>query len=147
MPRILGISGSLRCGSYNTALLNAAVPLVETGTEFEIASIRGIPAIDWMSRPSTDIPKVFGNRPVAVIGASPGPYGTVLAQNAWLPTLRTLRARPWFGGRLLVSRASHVFNDAGELIDEAVRNQLREFLRGFAHFIQTSGPPQEQARV
>ncbi len=33
MPRILGISGSLRRGSYNTALLNAAVALVDAGTE------------------------------------------------------------------------------------------------------------------
>ena len=29
-------------------------------------------AIDWLSRPSADIPRVFGNRPVAVMGASPG---------------------------------------------------------------------------
>jgi NAD(P)H-dependent FMN reductase len=189
MPRILGISGSLRRGSYNTALLNAAVPLVEAGTELEIASIRGIPlydydveageglpqtvqnlkarviacdglllvtpeynngipgvftnAIDWMSRPSADIPRVFGNRPVAVIGASAGPFGTVLAQNAWLPTLRTLRTRQWFGGRLVVPRAGQVFNDAGELVDDVVRNQLREFLRGFAHFIQSCGPREE----
>jgi chromate reductase len=181
LARILGISGSLRRASHNTALLNAAVPLVEAGTELEIATIRGIPlydgdveasegvppavqdlkarviacdglllvtpeynngipgvfknAIDWLSRPP-DTAKVFGNRPVALIGASPGNFGTALAQAAWLPTLRALGTRPWFGGRLLVSRASHVFNPAGELVDEAVRNQLREFLRGFAHFIQ-----------
>src|SRR5262249_19783567 len=29
-------------------------------------------AIDWLSRPVSDIPEVFGNRPVGVIGASPG---------------------------------------------------------------------------
>src|SRR2546425_3048293 len=28
-------------------------------------------AIDWLSRPPADIPRVFGNRPVAIIGASP----------------------------------------------------------------------------
>jgi hypothetical protein len=43
----------------------------------------------------------------------------------------------------VVPRAGHVFNDTGELVDEAVRNQLREFLRGFAHFIQFAGPRQE----
>ena len=42
MPRILAISGSLRRGSYNAALLNAAAALVEEGTELEIGSIRGI---------------------------------------------------------------------------------------------------------
>lgn len=55
-------------------------------------------AIDWLSRPPTDIPRVFGNRPIALIGASPGGFGTVLSQNAWLPVLRTLGMRPWFGG-------------------------------------------------
>jgi len=44
--------------------------------------------------------------------------------------------------RILVSRAGHVFNESGELVDEAVRNQLREFLRGFAHFVQSTGLPQ-----
>jgi NAD(P)H-dependent FMN reductase len=47
-------------------------------------------AIDWLSRPPSDIPRIFGNRPTAVIGASPGGFGTILAQNAWLPVLRTL---------------------------------------------------------
>jgi NAD(P)H-dependent FMN reductase len=68
---------------------------------------------------------VFGNRPVAVIGASPGGFGTVLAQNAWLPVLRTLGTRPWCGGRRLVSRAQHVFNDTGAMTDAAVRAVTR----------------------
>ena len=91
-------------------------------------------AIDWLSRPAADIPKVFGNRPVAVIGASPGGFGTILAQDAWLPVLRTLGARPWFGGRLMVSRAGQVFGETGELKDEKIRTQLRDFLRGFVEF-------------
>ena len=35
-------------------------------------------AIDWLSRPSADIPRVFGGRRVAVMGASPGGFGTLL---------------------------------------------------------------------
>src|SRR5262245_52555345 len=101
-------------------------------------------AIDWLSRPVSDIPQVFGARPVAVIGASPGGFGTVLAQNAWLPVLRTLRMRPWFGGRLMVSRAAQVFNNTGELADENMREQLREFLRGFVQFIQAGAAPRRQ---
>src|SRR5688572_16682637 len=62
-------------------------------------------AIDWLSRPSADIGRVFGGKPVAVAGASPGGFGTVLSQNAWLPVFRTLGADLWSGGRLLVSRA------------------------------------------
>ncbi|WP_299134090.1 NAD(P)H-dependent oxidoreductase [uncultured Amaricoccus sp.] len=29
-------------------------------------------AIDWMTRPAEDIPRVFGGEPGALIGASPG---------------------------------------------------------------------------
>jgi len=94
-------------------------------------------AIDWLSRPASDIPKVFGNRPVAVIGASPGGFGTILAQDAWLPVLRTLGTCPWFGGRLMVSRAGKVFSENGELTDDAMRTQLRNFMSGFAASVQS----------
>jgi chromate reductase, NAD(P)H dehydrogenase (quinone) len=94
-------------------------------------------AIDWLSRPPSDIPRVFGNRPTAVIGASPGGFGTILAQNAWLPVLRTLGAQPWFGSRLLVSRAGNVFNDAGELVDEKMKAQLQQFVHGFVNFVKS----------
>jgi NAD(P)H-dependent FMN reductase len=91
-------------------------------------------AIDWLTRPPADIPRVFGNRPVAIMGASPGGFGTILSQNAWLPVLRTLGMRPWFGGRLLVSHANGVFNEAGELTDEKVKAQLGQFLQRFVEF-------------
>lgn len=93
-------------------------------------------AIDWLSRPPADIPRVFGGRSVAVIGASPGGFGTILAQNAWLPVLRTLGMQPWFGRRLLVSHAGQVFDEAGELVDDQVREQLRKFVHGFVGFVQ-----------
>ena len=181
MTTILGISGSLRAQSYNTALLRAAQSMVDTGVTLDVATLHGIPlydadleqhdglpapvaelkdriaasdgvllvtpeynngipgvfknAIDWLSRPAADIPRVFGNRPVAVIGASPGGFGTILAQNGWLPVLKTLGTRHWSGGRLLVSRAYKVFDEHGELQDEAIRKQLGDFLRGFATYI------------
>lgn len=185
MIRILGISGSLRAGSYNTALLRAAQSLAGQGVEIEAATLHGIPlydgdleereglpaavtkmkerivasdgvllvtpeynngipgvfknAIDWLSRPGKDIPRVFGDRPFAFIGTSPGGFGTILAQQAWLPVMRTLRVRLWVGGRLMIPRAGGVFDDSGALKDEAVRDQLADFLGGFAAFVANSG--------
>jgi chromate reductase, NAD(P)H dehydrogenase (quinone) len=92
--------------------------------------------IDWMSRPGADIARVFGDRPVAVMGVTPGMGGTTLAQAAWLPVLRTLQMRPWFGGRLLVSGAGKAFDAQGNLIDEKVRGQLKTFVAGFEGFIR-----------
>jgi NAD(P)H-dependent FMN reductase len=92
-------------------------------------------AIDWLSRPSADIPRVFGRRPVAIIGATPGPGGTALAQAAWLPVLRTLGTAPWFGGRVMISNAAKVFDDQGRLTDQAVRSRLEAFVNGFAAFV------------
>jgi NAD(P)H-dependent FMN reductase len=185
MVRILGLSGSLRGGSYNSALLRAAADVIGSdviGSDatLEIGSIRGIPlydgdveaadgipavvqalkarvqacdglllvtpeynngipgvfknAIDWLSRPAAEIPQVFGGRPVALVGASPGGFGTILSQNAWLPVLRTLGTRPWFGSKLMVSRANKAFDADGVLIDDTVRTQLQDYLAGFVRF-------------
>src|SRR5215831_16699854 len=67
-------------------------------------------AIDWLSRPPHDIPRVFGRRPVALMGATPGGMGTVLAQIAWLHVVRALGLQPWFGTPLYVSGAHKVFD-------------------------------------
>jgi chromate reductase, NAD(P)H dehydrogenase (quinone) len=92
-------------------------------------------AIDWLSRPSEDIPKVFGGRPVAIIGTTPGQGGTSLAQIAWLPVLRTLGAAPWFGGRMMVSNADEAFDGEGQMIDEKTRGRVATFMHGFAAFV------------
>jgi len=93
-------------------------------------------AIDWLSRPSSDIARVFGGRPIALIGASPGNFGTILSQAAWLPVLRTLGADHWAGGRLLVSHAGQIFDAEGNLTDDAIRERLRLYLEGFVAHIR-----------
>ena len=93
-------------------------------------------AIDWLSRPSSDIARVFGGRRVAVIGASPGGFGTILSQAAWLPVLRTLGADHWSGGRLMVPHAGQSFDAEGNLTDDKVRERLRTYLAGFAEYIR-----------
>jgi len=182
MARLLGITGSLRAGSFNTALLRNAQAMLPAGSTLELATLHGIPlydgdaeareglppavvalkekviacdglllatpeynngipgvfknGIDWLSRPNADIGKVFGGRKVAVavIGASPGGFGTVLSQAHWLPVLKTLGVRLWAGNRLMVSRAGSVFDADGRLVDDKVRGQLAGFVQGFAAF-------------
>ena len=92
-------------------------------------------AIDWMSRPASDIDRVFGDKPVGLIGASPGRQGTVLSQTAWLQVFRALGLRPWFGQALYVGGAGGVFDAAGALTDDATRGRLRKYLEGFAAFV------------
>ena len=91
-------------------------------------------AIDWLSRPPADIPRVFRGRPVAIMGATPGQGGTLLSQAAWLPVVRTLGMRPWFEGRVNVSGAGKVFDTDGRVADEATRDRIRTFVEGFAAF-------------
>jgi NAD(P)H-dependent FMN reductase len=181
MITIIGISGSLRKGSFNTALLRAAIELAPAGCTIEIGSIHGLPlydgdleeaegvpvevtelqdriaaadglllttpeynnsmpgvlknAIDWLTRPPNELGRVFHGKPVAVIGATPGGFGTVLSQTAWLPVMRTLNTKLFTGNRLMVSGANNVFNDKAQLIDDAVRERLTAYINDFVAFI------------
>ncbi|MCT7667666.1 NADPH-dependent FMN reductase [Shinella kummerowiae] len=184
MTKLVAISGSLRKGSFNTALLRAALAMAPEGVEIVEGSIHGIPlydgdveaesgipdavtrlkdrvaeadgvllftpeynngipgvfknAIDWMSRPSSDIERVFAGKPFAITGASPGNFGTLLSQEAWLPVMRTLGTVPWFGAKLMISRAGTVFQH-GKIVDEATETRLRAFIAGFAAFVAERG--------
>jgi chromate reductase, NAD(P)H dehydrogenase (quinone) len=182
MANLVGISGSLRRGSFNTMLLHAAARHLPQGVALNIRTLHGIPlydadlevadgippsvsalkeviaaadgvilatpeynngipgvfknAIDWTTRPAADIKRLFAGKSIALMGASPGGFGTILSQNAWLPILRTLGAEPWFGGRLFLSRAQTLFDSSGNLTDAAIQEQLLHFMQGFVEFVQ-----------
>ena len=96
-------------------------------------------AIDWLTRPSSDVPRVFRGKPTALLGATPGGFGTNLSQAAWLPVLRHLGVEAWFGARLHVARAGEAFDEEGTLKSEALDRQLRTFLANFADFVKQVG--------
>jgi len=93
-------------------------------------------AIDWLSRPAKDIPRVFGDKPVALMGATPGRGGTMLAQAAWLPVLRTLGTQIWAGPRVYVPAAAGAFDAEGRLVDPSVRAAVTAHLAGFSDFVR-----------
>jgi chromate reductase, NAD(P)H dehydrogenase (quinone) len=182
MSTVIGVSGSLRSGSYNTGLLRAAVELAPAGLALEASSIREIPvydgdveesdglpaaaaalkeriaaadglllvtpeynhslpgvlknAIDWLSRPPKDIKRVFGGKPVGLIGATPGRGGTRFSQQAWLQVFRALGLVPYFGASVYLDGAKGAFEgNPPRLVDETVRELVTRYLAGFAAFV------------
>ena len=93
-------------------------------------------AIDWMSRPNADMGRVFGERPFALMGASPGGFGTIQSQDAWLPVLRRLGAHLWIDGQMMASRAHTLFDEAGRLTDARTQEKLRGYMDGFSTFLR-----------
>jgi NAD(P)H-dependent FMN reductase len=93
-------------------------------------------AIDWASRPASDIPRVFYGKPVALMGATPGGGGTILSHAGWLPVLRQLRVRLWVAqGPLYVSGAAKVFGASG-LIDAELRERVRKYMAAFVEDVR-----------
>lgn len=179
MVNIIGISGSLRKASYNTALLKAAAEISKG--EIQIAGIddiplyngdveaKGIPqpvialqekfqradgilivspeynhgvpgvlknTIDWLTRPADKIPQVFGGKPLAMMGATPGGFGTMNAQTGWLSTWRTLHVHLWNDkSPFMVSRANTVFDATGRITDAKIQQNLKEYVEGFIVFV------------
>lgn len=56
MPTVLGLSGSLRAGSVNTALLRAAATLMPPGSTLEISTLHGVPLYDGDTEARHGIP-------------------------------------------------------------------------------------------
>jgi chromate reductase len=80
-------------------------------------------AVDWLSRPRGEA--ALANKPVAVIGASTGAFGAVWAQSELRKVLATAGARV-VDADVAVGHALQRFDDGGELLDENLKEQLRE---------------------
>jgi chromate reductase, NAD(P)H dehydrogenase (quinone) len=179
---VLAISGSIRRGSMNRRLLEAAVELAPAGMSLHFAeSLDSLPlfsedrehaaapgfdavqrlraqvahadgiliatpeynqsipgvlknAIDWLSRPLPD--EVLIGKPVAVIGASAGRWGTRLAQAALRQVLYATESPVLPRPALYVREAAQLFDAQGRLTDVSTRESLAAVLQAFARWIE-----------
>jgi chromate reductase len=178
--QLVGFSGSLRKGSYNTMLLKAALQLLPTDVSMEIISIEDIPlynadldlpaakqrprpvehfrkmltdadgilvaspeynysipgglknAIDWASR-GEDSPLL--RKPIAVIGATSGLWGTARMQLAFQNVFLYLDMKPVFKLEVLVAQAEKKFDKEGNLIDEMAKKLLKQKIEALKEMI------------
>ena len=181
MKKILGLAGSLRRGSYNRLLLEAAMASQHPGLAIEIFddlsavplfnqdlerplqeapdgvrrlvdattradglliatpeynhSIPGVlkNAIDWLSRSSVGEPLI--GKPIALMGASSGQWGTRLSQAALRQTLTSTEALVMPAPMLFVREAARIYDDSGRLVDERTRTSLAALLDALARWI------------
>ncbi len=171
---LVGLSGSLRKDSYNTALLRIIGTLLPEDTTMEVASIADIPlynadmdipassarpkivqdfrdqlaradafvivspeynysipgglknAIDWASR-GQDSPML--RKPVAIMGATTGLWGTVRMQTAFLPVFVFLEMKPVLKPEVLIAQAKDKFDAEGNLTDQTAIGLVKKKLQ------------------
>ncbi len=100
--------------------------------------------IDWLSRPTPD--EVLSGKPVAIIGASTGRWGTRLAQNALRQVLYATESLVMPRPSLFVRDAARLFDASGRLVDPATRKGLGAVLAALAEWITRSGTTITSAR-
>jgi chromate reductase len=169
--RILGISGSLRRESYNSAALRAAAGLAPEGVAVETFELDGIPLfnqdeetnppakvvelkrrvreadallfvtpeynysvpgvlknpIDWASRPYGD--NAWDGKPAAIMGASPGAFGTAQAQYHLRQIFVFLNVFPVNQPEVMIGHAPQRFDAEGNLTDETTKEFIWQLLR------------------
>jgi chromate reductase len=176
----VGMSGSLRKGSFNTMLLQEVMQLLPEGVmmettdfseiplynaDFDIPAVTGRPesvnrfreicakadglvivspeynysipgglknAIDWASR-GQDSPLL--NKPVAVMGATPGMWGTIRMQHAFHSVFQFLNMPQVIKPEILVAQASQKFDENGKLKDEVAKDLIRKKLAALKDLI------------
>ncbi|MGX6443158.1 NADPH-dependent FMN reductase [Neobacillus sp. K501] len=83
-------------------------------------------ALDWLSRPSTGTP--LQNKPVAILGATPGVLGTIRAQMHLREILFALNMDLVRRPELLIGQANGKFDASNHLIDERAISILKDLV-------------------
>lgn len=88
-------------------------------------------ALDWLSRSDE-----LEGKPVAVTGATSGPWGTRLAQAAVRHVLHATGSLVLPGPALYLRDAERLFDGDGNLVDGATRDSLADMLAALARWIE-----------
>jgi len=95
-------------------------------------------AIDWASRPLAT--NALKQKPVALVGASTGPWGTTRAQLQLRQSLAYTDSLALPQPNVFVPLARDKFDGAGNLTDERVREQLRALLAALVSWTARVAP-------
>ncbi len=88
-------------------------------------------AIDWGSRPYGD--NVWSGKPVAIMGASIGVFGTARAQYHLRQVLLALNMYAVNRPEVMISNAAQQFDTSGHLINETTRGLIRQLLENLVN--------------
>ncbi len=129
-----------RCASVGRlrAAVNRADGLLIATPEYN-QSIPGVlkNAIDWLSRPGSG--KGLEGKPVALIGATSGRWGTRLSQSHLRHVLTATESITMPTPNLFVAGAAEIFDAQGRLQDESTAEQLRSVLNAFERWLDRVG--------
>lgn len=84
-------------------------------------------ALDWASRPPSDPP--LGRKPVAIMGATTGLFGTARAQADLRKVLAYNDAQVLQRPEVMVPKAKDAFDADGRLVDDTALGFLKQLLR------------------
>jgi chromate reductase len=94
-------------------------------------------AIDWASRPYGA--HVLIGKPIAIMGASSGAFGTVRAQMHWRDIFLFTQSKVVTEPEVYVGNAPDRFDGAGRLVDERSRQMIRRLIENLVEAIPAGG--------
>jgi chromate reductase len=94
-------------------------------------------AIDWVSRPMATTP--LQGKPLALMGATTGPWGTIRAQLNWRQVFAYTNTYVLPQPQVFVNLCESKFDAEGKLTDEATRKQVSALLAALADWTRKLG--------
>src|SRR6266513_3588456 len=89
--------------------------------------------IDWLSRAGPE--EVLIDKPIAIMGAAGGRWGTRLAQANLRQVLTATESLVMPQPAIFVAESGKVFSAEGALVNDLVRKQLEGFMQAFADWL------------